>query len=288
MPRRRHACFVVDEHVPAALQLVHAVDARLELHAGDIELAFFLERLDLERRPTPLDLQPLASEPRETLALELGVTALQAHLTHRDLRRLANDGREVLLQVRVRAYACPDLAHQRMQELAAIARIESRRGLLHLIGTEAPAGKGAERARRLVGEHPRAAALHARLDTRRSPVLEAFELARSKEEIAVARIVRQLERRFSDARDQRARREIAILVLGGMREHHFGGRMPPFVGGAPIERSRAFRARLRDAGPLLQGDRDEWIWPRIPRPGFVRQAAHPQAIEALLLRLDDA
>jgi hypothetical protein len=40
--RREHArALVVDEHVPALLQLVHAVDARLELQACDGDGSFF-------------------------------------------------------------------------------------------------------------------------------------------------------------------------------------------------------------------------------------------------------
>src|SRR3954466_3801902 len=105
--------------MPAAFQLVHAVDARLELHAGDLELALLLQRLDLEWRTPPLDLQPFAGEAREPLPLELGVTSRQSHFSNGGLRRLRDHRSEVLLQVGVRAHARPDLAHKRMQELSA-------------------------------------------------------------------------------------------------------------------------------------------------------------------------
>ena len=114
---------------------------------------------DLERRAPRSISSHSPREPREALALELGEAAFEAHLLHRRLRRLGDHRAQILLQVGVRAHARPDLAHQRMQELAAVARIEARRRLFHLLGAEAPARKGAERACGLVGEHARAAAL---------------------------------------------------------------------------------------------------------------------------------
>src|SRR3954471_1791424 len=131
-----------------------------------------------------------------------------------------------------------------MQELSAIARIESRRRLLHIRGAQTPARKGAERTRGLVGEHARAAALQSRLDARRARVFEWLEPARGEDQVAVARIVRELERRFGDAGDERARRKVAVLVLGRMREDDLLRRALPFLGDAPIERGRAFGARL--------------------------------------------
>src|SRR3954469_817463 len=103
-----------------------------------------------------------------------------------------------------------------MQELSAIARIQSRRRLLHILGAQSPARKGAERTRRLVGEHARAAALQSRLDARRARVFEWLEPARSEDQVAVARIVRQLERRLRDIGDERARRQIAVLIFRRM------------------------------------------------------------------------
>src|SRR5207302_7538607 len=83
-------------------------------------------------------------------------------------------------------------------------------------------------------------------------------------------------------------REIAVLLLLGPGEDHLLCRTGPLFRDAPVKRERAFGARLRDAGLLLQRDRDERVGPRGERPGLVGEAAHPQAVEAQPRRLEDA
>src|SRR5258708_24402486 len=192
----------------------------------------------------------------------------------------------------MRAAPRSDLAYQGVQQLAAVAGIESRRGLLELVGAQAPARKGAERTHRLVGEHARAAAHLAlrllEIDAWGAAVFARFQLPGSEDQVAIAWIVRRLDRRKRNAGNERAGREVAVLVPGRMREHHLGRRGLPLVGDAPVERERGFGARLRDAGLLLQRDRDAGIGMRIARPHLVGEARHPEAVEALALRLDHA
>src|SRR5207245_11163986 len=96
--REVRACFVVEERVAAGGELVHAVDARRELEAGEFQGPFLLEMKDRERRPRLLDLEPLAREAREARALEVGEAAFDLQLLHRGGRGVLNLRREVLLQ----------------------------------------------------------------------------------------------------------------------------------------------------------------------------------------------
>ena len=105
---------------------------------------------------------------------------------------------------------------------------------------------------------------------------------------AVARVIRHRDRRLSNAGNQRTGSKVPVFIFRRMREHHLGGRGFPLVGDAPVVGERGFGARLRDARLLLQRDRDEGIGTRIARPGFIGESAHPQAVEALALRLQHA
>src|SRR2546425_7643199 len=179
------------------------------------------------------------------------------------------------------------MLHQVVQERAALPRVQPWCGLLQFLGGEAPAREGAERAGGLVGEHARAAAHLLDLDGGCFRVFEGFELFRCEKKIAVPRIVGERKRRGWNLENQRAGREIAVLLLRGPGEDHFLRRAGPLLRDAPAERERALGARLRDAGLLLQRDRDERVGPRGERPGLVGQAAHPQAVEAQPGRLED-
>src|SRR5207247_3943259 len=155
-------------------------------------------------------------------------------------------------------------------------------------GGEAPAREGAERAGGLVGEHARAAAHLLDLDGRCFRVFQGFELFRCEKQVAITRVIRDRKRSSRKVENQGAGREIAVLLLPWPGEHHFLRRAGPLLRDAPAELERALGARLRDAGLLLQRDRDERVGPRGERPGLVGQAAHPQAVEAQPRRLEDA
>jgi len=58
------------ERVAAGFELVHAVDAAVQLEAGNSELALFLIGDDFERRALAFDCQPFAGKLRKTLAFE--------------------------------------------------------------------------------------------------------------------------------------------------------------------------------------------------------------------------
>src|SRR5258708_12129555 len=123
----------------------------------------------------------------------------------------------------MRAHPRPDLAHQGMQQLAAVAGIESRRGLLELVGAQAPARKGAERTHRLVGEHARAAAHLAlrllEIDAWGAPVFERFQLPGSEDQVAIAWIGRRLALRKGNAGNEGPRRTPASPRPDLIRPH---------------------------------------------------------------------
>jgi hypothetical protein len=175
-----------------------------------------------------------------------------------------------------------------VQELAAVARVEAGFGLFELLGAEAPLGEGAERARGVVGEHARAAANFAGGDRGRLGVVETLKRFCLKQQIPVAREVRDRDWCFGDVEDERRCGQIAVLFLEREGEHHLARGALPFVGEAPVESGRGLRARLRDAGFLLRGDREKRVRARGERPGLVGEAAHPQAIEAQPRRLEHA
>src|SRR3989441_10209524 len=182
----------------------------------------------------------------------------------------------------------PEILHQVVKERAALPRIQPGCGLLQFLGGEAPARVGAERAGGLVGEHARAAAHLLDLDGRSFRVFQGFELFRCEKQVTITRVIRDEKRSSWNVENQGAGREIAVLLLRGPGEHHFLRRAGPLLRDAPAELERALGARLRDAGLLLQRDRDERVGPRGERPGLVGQAAYPQAVEAQPRRLEDA
>src|SRR5216684_2419220 len=153
------AGLVVDDGVAAALEAVHAVDARVECHPAEDDRPLLLGRGDRERRPLLLDLlEPLVSEAREALALELGEAAFDRHLLHRRGGGALDRRREVALQRGGVLQLVPDVLHQEVHELAALRGVEAFGGLLELLGVQPVAREGAERARGLIGENARAAA----------------------------------------------------------------------------------------------------------------------------------
>src|SRR5882672_6863102 len=107
-----------------------------------------------------------------------------------------------------------------MQERTPLPGIQPGRGLLERFGGEAPAREGAERAGRLVGEHSRAAAHLLDLDGGRFRVFEEFELFRCEKKIAITRVIRDGKISSWKVENQRARSEIAVLLLLGPREGH--------------------------------------------------------------------
>src|SRR6266705_2068387 len=180
------------------------------------------------------------------------------------------------------------MLHEVMKKRTPLPGIQPGRWLLQFLGGEAPAREGAERAGGLVGEHARAAAHLLDLDGGCFRVFQGFEPFRCEKQVAITRVIRDGKRSSWKVENQRAGREIAVLLLPGPGEHHFLRRAGPLLRDAPAELERALGARLRDAGLLLQRDRDERVGPRGERPGLVGQAAHPQAVEAQPGRLEDA
>src|SRR5439155_13048455 len=149
------------------------------------------------------------------------------------------------------------MLHEVMKKRTPLPGVQPGRGLLEALGGEAPAREGAERAGGLVGEHARAAAHLLDLDGRSFRVFQGFELFRCEKQVAITRVIRDRKRSSWKVENQRAGREIAVLLLPGPGEDHFLRRAGPFLRDAPAERERALGARLRDAGFLLQRDRDE-------------------------------
>src|SRR5437667_12217776 len=180
------------------------------------------------------------------------------------------------------------MLHEVMKKRTPLPGIQPGRGLLGGLGGEAPAREGAERAGRLVGEHARAAAHLLDLDRGCFRVFQGLELFRCEKQVAITRVIRNRKRSSWKVENQGAGREIAVLLLPGPGEDHFLRRAGPLLSDAPAELERALGARLRDAGLLLQRDRDERVGARGERPGLVGQAAHPQAVEAPPGRLEDA
>ena len=211
-----------------------------------------------------LDLEPFARELRQALALELGEAAFEAGFLHR--RGGGWDGgdrsfgTELLSFRRVqssRISACRSLPRSRASRPAAGSSSASAR--------RAATGEGAERARRLVGEHA--------VPPRTLPGGTGGAFASSKlssfflKKIPVAREIGNGDRPAGDVEDERARARGRGPSPSTDGEDHFGGGALPFSGEAPVERGRSFGARLRDAGLLLRGDRDEGVGARGERPG---------------------
>src|SRR6185436_12561191 len=152
------AGLVVDDRVAAARELVDAVDARVELEAGEADLALLFDSHHGEVRPALLDLEPLARDAGEARALQLREPALELQLLHRSRRGLVDRGIEIALQGRRILQDTPQALHQLVYEVAALPRVEAFRRFLQILRREAVAGEGAERTRRLVGEDFGAAA----------------------------------------------------------------------------------------------------------------------------------
>src|SRR5437762_4245765 len=180
------------------------------------------------------------------------------------------------------------MLHEVMKKRTPLPGIQPGRGYLQFFGGEAPAREGAERAGGLVGEHARAAAHLLDLDGGRFRVFQGLELFRCEKQVAITWVIRDRKGSSWKVENQGAGREIAVLLLPGPGEQHFLRRAGPLLRDAPAERERALGARLRDAGLLLQRDRDERVGARGERPGLVGQAAYPQAVEAQPGRLEDA
>src|SRR5207302_3711944 len=271
---------VVDDGMAAALEAVHAVDARVERHPAEDDRPLLLGGDDRERRPLLLDLlEPLVPEAREALALELGEAAFDRHLLHRRGGGALDRRREVALQRGGVLQLVPDVLHQEVHELAALRGVEAFGGLLELLGVQAVAREGAERARGLVGENARAAADLFLPDGGRYAIFKGLSLTRSKNQVAQSRESGNLDRGVREVGDERARQDVAVLVLGEMREHHLARGLLPAVGDAPVERERGLGARLGNARLALLRERQEGIGRALQRPGLVGKAGDPEMVE---------
>src|SRR5882762_9152973 len=277
---------VVDDCVAAALEAVHAVDACIERHPAEDDRPLLLGGDDRERRPLLLDLlEPVVPEAR---ALELGEAAFDRHLLYRGGGGALDRRREVALQRGGVLQLVPDVLHQEVHELAALRGVEAFGGLLELIGVQPVAREGAERARGLVGENTRAAADLFLPDGGRYVILKSLGFPGSEDHVAQVREGRNLDRLLGEVCDERARQDVAVLLLGGMREHYLAGGLLPAVGDAPVECERGLGARLGNAGLALLRERQEGIGRTLQRPGFVGQAGDPEVIELDACGLEQA
>jgi hypothetical protein len=89
-------------------------------------------------------------------------------------------------------------------------------------------------------------------------------------------------------RNERARGEVAVFVLRGPGDDHLGRGVEPRLRKAAIERGGGFGRGLRHAGFLLQRQGEERVGARLHRPGLIREAAHPQAVEGEPRRFEHA
>ena len=157
--------------------------------------------------------------------------------------------RDIPLERRGILQQAPQVLHQLVHQLAALRGVEAVGGLLELLGREALAREGAERARRLVGEDLGAAADLFRRDRGRYAILaESSRSSRAK--ITSRNLGKAGTSTFFSGTP-------AISGLGASsrscsfsieREHHFACGLLPAVGDAPVERERGLGARLGDAG----------------------------------------
>ena len=79
-PVQRLPGLVVEQQLAAVLEPVDAVQAQLEAHAAHLEAARFLDREDFERRPLPLERQPLVQQRLQTRPLERQEALLEHRL----------------------------------------------------------------------------------------------------------------------------------------------------------------------------------------------------------------
>src|SRR6266568_1783067 len=170
----------------------------------------------------------------------------------------------------------------------ALRRVEAFGGLLELLGVQAVAREGAERARGLVGEDARAAADLFLPDGGRYAILKSLGFPGSEDHVAQLRGGRNLDCLLGEAGDERARQDVTVLLLDGMREHHLARGLLPAVGDAPVECERGLGARLGNAGLALLRERQEGVGRALQRPGFVGQAGDPEVVELDACGLEQA
>src|SRR5712691_11831458 len=168
------------------------------------------------------------------------------------------------------------------------AAVEAFGGLLELLGVQAMAREGAERARGLVGENARAAADLFLPDGGRYAILKSLGFPGSEDHVAQLREGRNLDCLLGEVGDERARQDVTVLLLDGMREHHLAGSLLPAVGDAPVECERGLGARLGNAGLALLRERQEGIGRTLQRPGFIGQAGDPEMVELDACGLEQA
>src|ERR1700694_905683 len=120
---------------------------------------------------------------------------------------------------------------------------------------------------------PRAAAHRPPCERGRPGILDGGDALVPEHFIPVAGKDRNGRCRFWNIQDQRARRDIPVFFLFEVRENHFVRGAAPALREAPVERERALRARLGNAGLLLQRHREERIGRGAQRPLLIGEAA---------------
>jgi hypothetical protein len=144
---------------------------------------------------------------------------------------------------------------------------------------QAVAREGAERARGLVGENARAAADLFLPDGGCYAILKRLGFPGSEDHVAQLREGGNLDCLLGEVGDERARQDVAVLLLREVREHHLARRLLPALGDAPVELERSLSARFGDARLSLLRERQEGIGRALQRPGLVAKAGDPEVVE---------
>ena len=191
------------------------------------------------------------------------------------------------------AQALPHGREHRMQQRAAVHRIESGQRRIQAFGAKAMARKGAEGASRLVLEHHGSTLMYGSAvvrgcgyERRRIEVGNRFDMGCEVDHVAQSYVRRDPEfgrRRFGDAFDQWTGQQFAILFALRMAQHDFRRGAKPALRNAPIQLQRGRRIRVGYAGFALQADGHEWIGAQWNRPGVLGEPGYPEMLELQMI-----
>ena len=169
---------------------------------------------DRERRPRLLDLSShsRARRARRVRSSSAKRPSICSSFTAA-VGGLLDRRREVALQRGGVLERVPQVLHQRVHQLAALRGVEAFGGLLELLGVQAVAREGAERARGLVGENAACRRGSVSLpDGGRYAILKSFGFPGSEDHVAQSREGGNLDRLLGKVGDERARQDVAVLL----------------------------------------------------------------------------